>query len=388
MQILVVGMHRSGTSAVTRIVSLMGAFLGDENASIGANEENPKGFWERRDVIDINEALLSQTGASWDAPQNFDPAELSVAALAEFENAAALVLDDLNRRSTWVMKDPRLSLTLPVWQPLLQRPLVVLVYRNPLEVADSLFTRNDIDLSQAVALWEKYTIDALQAAKNLPIALVSYNRLLADPVQECSTLLHHLQILGANDLTAPDEKQLLEFVDSSLYRNRIEDAIGLAQVLNSSQLSLFESLENKFIPDPIPSLSLGASRLLNQRELLNLGAAPRYRRLEERIEALTQNYEQSKTQRKDLEAAYEQMKARREEADRAYEQTKMKVRDLEKAFRRSRSQVEELRVSYHRVKEKRETAEAAYQRHKEKVRSTETAYRKLKSEYEKLTGSS
>ena len=58
MQLIILGMHRSGTSMVTRLVNMMGAYFGPEGVSLGANDENPKGFWERRDVLDLDEALL------------------------------------------------------------------------------------------------------------------------------------------------------------------------------------------------------------------------------------------------------------------------------------------------------------------------------------------
>ena len=65
MQIFVLGMHRSGTSVITRLINLMGAYIGPKELSTGANPENPKGFWERRDVRDENDAVLWSSGADW-----------------------------------------------------------------------------------------------------------------------------------------------------------------------------------------------------------------------------------------------------------------------------------------------------------------------------------
>ena len=65
MQILVVGMHRSGTSAVARLLNMMGAYFGPEDVDIGAGEENPKGFWERREVRKLCDDLLHSAGADW-----------------------------------------------------------------------------------------------------------------------------------------------------------------------------------------------------------------------------------------------------------------------------------------------------------------------------------
>ena len=65
MQILVLGMHRSGTSMVARLLNLMGAYFAPEGVSLGANQENPKGFWERRDLCALNEMVLQSSGADW-----------------------------------------------------------------------------------------------------------------------------------------------------------------------------------------------------------------------------------------------------------------------------------------------------------------------------------
>jgi hypothetical protein len=65
MQILVLGMHRSGTSVLARLLNMIGLYFSPEGVSTGANQENPKGFWERRDVRQANDRLLHAAGADW-----------------------------------------------------------------------------------------------------------------------------------------------------------------------------------------------------------------------------------------------------------------------------------------------------------------------------------
>ena len=60
MQIIVLGMHRAGTSAVTRLINLMGAYLGPEEQLLPATPDNPKGYWERIDVLQLHEWLLGK----------------------------------------------------------------------------------------------------------------------------------------------------------------------------------------------------------------------------------------------------------------------------------------------------------------------------------------
>ena len=66
MQVFILGMHRSGTSALARVLNLMGLYFGGENVGTGRSAENIKGFWERRDVRDLNDAILATAGCDWD----------------------------------------------------------------------------------------------------------------------------------------------------------------------------------------------------------------------------------------------------------------------------------------------------------------------------------
>ncbi|MBK6855810.1 MAG: hypothetical protein IPG97_04435 [Microthrixaceae bacterium] len=65
MQLVILGMHRSGTSGVTRLLNMAGAYFGPPGIATDANEENPKGFWERRDVRALCDGLLQGAGFDW-----------------------------------------------------------------------------------------------------------------------------------------------------------------------------------------------------------------------------------------------------------------------------------------------------------------------------------
>ena len=76
MQLVVLGMHRSGTSGVTRLLNLSGAYFGPPDSSTEANDENPKGFWERRDVRNVCDGLLQGAGFDWYRLDGFDVAAI------------------------------------------------------------------------------------------------------------------------------------------------------------------------------------------------------------------------------------------------------------------------------------------------------------------------
>src|SRR5262245_1699797 len=131
MQIVVLGPHRSGTSLVTRLINLMGAYFGDESDAIDTAEDNPKGFWERKDVVEADDAILRAFGCAWDDlfEWNFDAPASSLP--ADVQTTVRAAIERLDQHATWVVKDPRLCLTLPFWRPYLSRPVRVVVSRDP-----------------------------------------------------------------------------------------------------------------------------------------------------------------------------------------------------------------------------------------------------------------
>ena len=96
MQIFILGMHRSGTSVVTRVLNLMGCYFAPEGTSTGANDENPKGFWERRDVRNVNDALLHSLGCEWDRIADLNLDLLSKDSLNNFDKAVKSILLELD----------------------------------------------------------------------------------------------------------------------------------------------------------------------------------------------------------------------------------------------------------------------------------------------------
>ena len=64
--ICTLGMHRSGTSLVARLLSLLGVHLGPDERVLTAGEDNPKGYWEHRSFVDLNDEILARFGGRWD----------------------------------------------------------------------------------------------------------------------------------------------------------------------------------------------------------------------------------------------------------------------------------------------------------------------------------
>lgn len=227
-QILVVGMHRSGTSALTHLLSNMGANFGDLEDSIGANKENPKGFWERRDVRRLNDQVLHALGCEWDTLAHFNLDDLSEEVREKFYLGAKEIAENLSAEGTsFVIKDPRVCLLLPLWLDALDNPLIVYIHRSPLEIAKSLSARNDFDLEFGLTLWEVYASHALAALDSVPSIFIDYQDLLSDELQQAKRLENFFVEFGANDLVIPNPEELKGTVEASLRNQKAGDSEDL-----------------------------------------------------------------------------------------------------------------------------------------------------------------
>jgi hypothetical protein len=146
--ILVLGMHRSGTSWLTRVVNLSGASLG--GAVAGPNPWNQTGHWESVDGILINDLILSLSGGAWDQP----PDHFYCDGLLRWKMKR--FLGRLHGDGTAIWKDPRTVLTFPLWKPLLHRHSILAIFRHPMSVAQSLQRRDGFSLEKGVELWCRY----------------------------------------------------------------------------------------------------------------------------------------------------------------------------------------------------------------------------------------
>jgi len=272
MQILVLGMHRSGTSAVTRLLNMLGCHLGSPQSLKGANPENPKGFWENDDIVNVNKDILQAMQCRWDRVANFD-AQLPLTS-PDFEKLRKRMYGEILKLDAfrpWAIKDPRLCLLSSLWRTKMEVPVCVISVRPPLEIAKSLFTRNNIPISCGIALWEKYTLESLKGSHGLPRILVNYHELLADPVGQTRILGERLTDVGVRRLECPADAEILAFISKDLHRERGTEDLQ-EQYINVAQRRLYEGVKDGSLlevpPEELPDLSEGAARALQMYETL------------------------------------------------------------------------------------------------------------------------
>ncbi len=216
--VVVLGMHRSGTSAVAEAVVRLGVAVGDSLSMDGPSEWNPRGYFEDPELNRINDAVLEAIGGSWAAPPE-PVAKLPPQTdrqLAERMRAYVkrTVLEGGNR----LWKDPRLCLTYPMWGPLLPEAVVVVVWRHPWEVARSLRRKYHFPVSASFHLWETYVRAAVANSDDVPRALVGYGELVEDPEGTLARLRGFLGRSGVH-LTESGIEKAVRAIDPALRRH-------------------------------------------------------------------------------------------------------------------------------------------------------------------------
>ncbi len=217
-------MHRSGTSAITGSLSQCGFYVGPVDRLIKPNEENPKGFFESYNIMQFNDDLLKRLGNStWDEI-NFLPEELkNVPYFIEFEKRLhEIVVEDYKNQARIVIKDPRISLVLPVFVEVLsQTHEVRLLYieRNKVSVVKSLMKRNNFSNEKASLLCDLYKHHAeyyLKAMTHKNLWKLQYEHFIQEPVNE---LRECLQNFGLLEETLFEPERIVNFVDPKLNRS-------------------------------------------------------------------------------------------------------------------------------------------------------------------------
>lgn len=218
--LFVLGVNRSGTSALTRVLSLCGGALPAGLA--GANSGNPLGYWEPRAAHRINYKILRRHRSVWFDPtlrlqeeDAFDAGQKAtyVAKIGEF-------LATLPAAPLVVIKDLNITALSGLWFEAARRVgfdiVTAITVRHPQEVAASLAALNRTSPPLASALWLKYSLLAERNTRGLPRVFVDYANLLEDWRREVKRISAALAI----ELNARDEGAVDEFLRPDLHRQR------------------------------------------------------------------------------------------------------------------------------------------------------------------------
>ena len=281
--VLVVGMHRSGTSVTAKLLNFLGATL-PGNLMPPHSEINPKGFWESYDIASLNDVLLSNHQSRWDDVLSIPLDDKDQPSSQSFENKAIdLINSDFSDTGLFVIKDPRIGRLLPYWLRVFDRmsiePRIIIPVRHPMEVAASLKRRDKFHVDKSVYLWLRHLVDVEIASRNVRRSFVLYDDLLNDWKGTANKLSDELGIAWPNSPNTVKSK-VDAFLDVQLrhhhrksFRPKRDDLIAnLAKELYSI-------------------IRLDEKKISSLSELIDKGLSPSENLLSPILRDITQRYE-------------------------------------------------------------------------------------------------
>jgi len=228
---MIVGMHRSGTSMLGGLLHKSAGYTVG-GPLIGSSFDNEKGFYERVDIVLQNDEFMRKQHMSWssnvihyDWEQALKDKESGAVSFKEGDRGLPFLNDPSN--APWMQKDPRMCITLKTWLKLMNNePAIVFTYRHPLEVAMSIYKRDEnIRVETGLRLWIVYNMRAIQNSRGLCIVKSSNDAILANPLNEVQRISDQLTSKCAvppapNRVTQED---IDKFIDPKLQHNKKKD---------------------------------------------------------------------------------------------------------------------------------------------------------------------
>ncbi|AZR42396.1 glycosyltransferase [Marinobacter salarius] len=216
--IVTLGMHRSGTSAITRGLEVLGVSLGDRLMA-GVQDINDKGFFEDVDLVNINIRIMGEMGLAWDSLEEAQLTRLSEEKRVQFNRAADDFLVARSRQyPKYGIKDPRLCRLLPFWEDAFKRNRIeakgLIAIRNPFGVAASLSKRDGFHPVKSHYLWLRHVLESLRDSGWMrERTVVDYDQLMSDPVAQLNRISQQLGLtVNKNEL----ERYQSQFLDDGL----------------------------------------------------------------------------------------------------------------------------------------------------------------------------
>ena len=219
--VVVLGMHRSGTSAVTGMIDALGLPACRPEDRMPARRWNARGNYESRSLSLFDERLLNDLGGAWWAPPDLHEGWADDSSLVDLRTEAARLFADAHPFENWVWKDPRACVLMQFWDLVLggDMPRIV-VLRNPLESAASLASRNHMTRELALALAERSLRSAIHDSEGRPVLITAYDELMDDVDGWCRRTTEFIRSNGVAIPSSPPTDVAREFLEPGLRHHR------------------------------------------------------------------------------------------------------------------------------------------------------------------------
>ncbi|HWY81415.1 MAG TPA: hypothetical protein VNY10_05675 [Roseiarcus sp.] len=181
--VVVLGMHRSGTSSAAGALVRLGAAA--PHHLMAPNADNERGYWESPVILELNDAILTAGGSDWKDWRKFDLNKIDALKANAFRARAKEALaEEFGDVGSAVMKDPRMCRLMPFWGPVFADAKwsvrALLPIRSPLEVGQSLYCRDGLSPAYGCLLWLRHVLDAEVETRGMARAVLDWPQFLGD----------------------------------------------------------------------------------------------------------------------------------------------------------------------------------------------------------------
>jgi hypothetical protein len=223
--IVVLGMHRSGTSVLAGTLGILGASL--PKNIMPPDASNPKGYFEPSDIVALHDEMLAALGSSWFDFRRLDPSIFeSMPAAAFKERLVKALKNEYADSTTFVVKDPRICRFVPFWRSVVDafcaELRVVTVIRNPLEVARSLAHRDGYSYGYNLHLWLRHVLDAEFETRDCKRMFVTYDDIMRDWTKAIGEIKNELGITISNQ-TSGLQAAAQAFINDNLRHHAVDE---------------------------------------------------------------------------------------------------------------------------------------------------------------------
>jgi GT2 family glycosyltransferase len=270
--IIVLGMHRSGTSALTQLISTLGYNAG--NNLMPANFDNPKGYWEDLDIYQLNNDILSFLFLTWDQTEEFNYRKINILnkIIGEkfHKRGCSIISKKLKYSSKIVIKDPRFCILLPFWNSILRElkceTHYILSVRNPIDVAISIKKRNNLSMEESLKLWYYYygccLIDIPEGC-----LVINFEELVKKPNVLIDNLINYINLKEKGNIfdktgkvidrslinNQTDSNELEKFAISFPEAFHLYNRLNTSNIINKGEIEDFIEINNNYLKKKSPT---------------------------------------------------------------------------------------------------------------------------------------
>ncbi|ADN08331.1 sulfotransferase family protein [Sulfurimonas autotrophica] len=378
--ILVLGMHRSGTSALTGVLNMCDIYLGSE--LMAANHANEKGYFENNELFKVNEKLLFECNSSWD---DIFYNEEKLENIKNIDELKKIIKKEFEYSNIFAIKDPRLAFLFPVYKKALEELhidiKVILPYRNPVEVANSLHTRDGISMEKGMLLWGYYFLLAEKQSRGYERVFVDFDNLINETTDTVKMIAKSLNI-DLDEKYLKNRQEIEKFLEAGLKHHNIsidnlsskiptmvQKVLALKDCFNNkSVLKKFDELRNEFF---------SYQKLFYNREIINF-----LEELQKTKETLTQSQETIAQKDKELAQTKETLTQSQEtiaQKDKELAQTKETLTQSQETIAQKDKELTEVKENLaQKDKELTQAKESLTQKDKELTQAKESLTQKDK----------